>query len=53
MLLYIATCTPAIGVRDHVPCEYSQNNGVTNWCIDVYFEDVCLTPFSSLFMEKY
>ena len=28
-------------VRDHVPCEYFQNNGVTHyWYIDVYFEDV-------------
>ena len=41
-----------MGVRDHVPCEYFQNNGVI-WCIDVYFEDVCLNPFSFLFIEKY
>ena len=44
--------TPAMGVRDHVPCEYFQNNGVI-WCIDVYFEDVCLNLFSFLFIEKY
>ena len=36
----------------HVPCEYFQNNGVT-WCINnVYFEDVCLKPFSFLFIEN-
>ena len=33
MLLYIATRLPYVaicsGVRDHVPCEYFQNNGVT------------------------
>ena len=40
-----------MGVRDHVPCEYFQNNGVT-WCIDGYFEDVCLKPFSFLFIEN-
>ena len=44
--------TPAMGVWDHVPCEYFQNNGVT-WCIDVYFEDFCLNPFSFLFIENY
>ena len=48
MLLYI---TPAMGVRDLVPCECFQNN-VVSWCIDVYFEDVCLNPFSFLFTEK-
>ena len=51
MLLYVAMHTPAMGVRDHVPCTYFQNNGVT-WCIDVYFEDVCLKPFSFLFIEN-
>ena len=50
MLLY--SHTPAMGVWDHVPCEYFQNNGVI-WCIDVYFEDVCLNPFLFLFIEKY
>ena len=50
MLLYIATRLPG-GFGDHVPCEYFQNNGVT-WCIHVYFEDVCLRPFSFLFMEN-
>ena len=41
-----------MGVRDHVgTCEYFQNNGVI-WCIDVYFEDVCLNPFSFLFIKK-
>ena len=40
-----------MGVRDHVPYEYFQNNGVT-WCVDVNFEDVCLNPFSFLFIEK-
>ena len=40
-----------MGVRDHVPCEYFQNNGVT-WCIDVYFEDICLNPFSFLFISN-
>ena len=31
MLLYIATRLPygGSGPRDHVPCEYFQNNGVT------------------------
>ena len=51
MLLYIATCTPAMGAWEYVPCEYFRNNRVT-WCIDVYFEDVCLNPFSLLFIEK-
>ena len=50
MLLYIYT--PSMGVRDHVPCEYFQNNGVI-WCIDVYFEDVFLNLFLFLFIEKY
>ena len=40
-----------MGVRSHVPCEYFQD-GAT-WCVDVYFEDVCLNPFSFLFIEKY
>ena len=42
-----------MGVRDHVPCEYFQNNGVTVTYIDEYFEDVYLNPFSFLFIEKY
>ena len=41
-----------MGVRDHVPWEYFQNYGVS-WCIDVYFEDIYLNPFSFLFIEKY
>ena len=32
MLLYSHTL--AMGVRDHVSCEYIQNNGVI-WCIDI------------------
>ena len=40
-----------MGVRDHVSCEYFQSNSVT-WCIHVYFEDICLNPFSFLFIEK-
>ena len=40
-----------MGVRDHVPCEYFQKNGVT-WYIDVYFEDVCLNPFSFLLLKN-
>ena len=44
-----------MGVRDHVPCEYFQNNGVTGILmyilnIDVYLS---LNPFSFLFIEKY
>ena len=41
-----------MGVQDHVPCKYFQNNGVT-WCIDVYSEDVCLNLFSFLFIKKH
>ena len=48
MLLYIATRLPW-GFRIMFPVK---NNGVT-WYIDVYFEDVCLNPFSFLFIEKY
>ena len=33
---------PAMDVRDHVPCEYLEKNGVI-WC--VYFEDIFLNPF--------
>ena len=41
-----------MGVRDHVPCEYFENNDVI-WCIAVYFEGICLNPFSFLFIGKY
>ena len=40
-----------MGVRDHVPCEYFKNNGGT-WCIDVYFEDICLNPFSFCLLKN-
>ena len=43
-----------MGVRDHVPCQYFQNNGVNRviWFIDIYFKDVCLNPFSFWFIKK-
>ena len=47
MLLYIATRLPwGFGIM--FPVNISKQ-----WCIDAYFEDVCLNPFSCLFIEKY
>ena len=44
--------TPATGFGIMFPVNISKKNGVI-WCIDVYFEDICLKLFYFLFIEKY
>ena len=35
------------------PVNVSKKNNGVNWCMDVYFEDICLNPFYFLDIEKY
>ena len=47
-----ATRTPAMGVWDHFSCGHFVKLEQFV-CIDAYFKDICLNPFSFLFIDKY
>ena len=50
--LHTKNNTPAMGVRETCFLWTFWKIGVI-WCIDAYFKDICLNPFSFLFIDKY